>query len=66
LVQQYAKMNRAHALPDFWVLLTNGLQVDIEVKNLGFNMKPYKKNPEDTPFWALVVSKLFLLDSIET
>jgi hypothetical protein len=52
IVEIYTKLNRAHGLPDFWVLLTNKCEVNIEVKNLGFNMKKYVKSPSDTPFWA--------------
>jgi len=54
-VRKFSSLERTLAYPDFWVLLFNSTEIEIEVKNLGLNMKDYVKNPGDTPYWAYSV-----------
>src|SRR5438445_13681610 len=51
-VDEYAHKESKHKFPDWWVLLLNGTQVEIEAKNLSKRPKKYVKRPTDTPFWA--------------
>src|SRR6266702_1432615 len=51
-VKEYAHKERKHNYPDWWVLLLDGTQVEIEVKNLSKKPKLYVRRSSDTPFWA--------------
>lgn len=42
-VQEYYKQERTHNKPDFWVLLVNGSEVEIEAKNFAKKQKDYPR-----------------------
>jgi hypothetical protein len=55
-VKEYAHKERVHEYPDFWVLLVNEQQVEIEAKNLGKRPKHYLMGkPNETRFWAYIL-----------
>lgn len=51
-VDQYMHKKREADYPDWWVLLKNDTEVEIECKNLGYHKKAYTQKTTDTPFWA--------------
>ena len=51
-VKEFARKAREHDYPDWWVLLLNGQQVEIECKNLSKRPKKYLRKSTDSPFWA--------------